>query len=131
MGAEKIREFADALGDPNPVYRDVAAARAAGHPTVIAPPTFAIIVINNMAIYTILADPALGLDWGRVVHGEQNFTHQRPIRAGDCLVLVATIEDIMARAGHDFLTIRTDLNSDTGETVCVGTTMLVVRGTDE
>jgi acyl dehydratase len=129
VGIEKIREFADAIGDPNPVYRDIEAARAAGHPTVIAPPTFAIIIINNQAIYTIVADPALGLDWRRVVHGEQSFTYRRPIMAGDGLVLVATIENVMTRAGNDFVTVRTDLNTEAGETVCVGTTMLVARGT--
>lgn len=129
MGIEKIREFADAIGDPNPVYRDIDSAKAAGHPTVIAPPTFAIIIINNQAIYTIVADPALGLDWRRVVHGEQTFTYQRPIMAGDSLVLVATIENVMTRAGNDFVTVRTDLNTEAGETVCVGTTTLVARGT--
>jgi len=129
VGIEKIREFADAIGDPNPVYRNVDAARAAGHPTVIAPPTFAIIVINNLAIYTIVVDPVLGLDWRRVVHGEQSFAYRRPIMAGDGLVLVATIENMMSRAGNDFVTVRTDLNTEAGDTVCVGTTMLVARGT--
>jgi acyl dehydratase len=129
VGIEKIREFADAIGDPNPVYRDIDSAKVAGHPTVIAPPTFAIIIINNQAIYTIVADPALGLDWRRVVHGEQTFTYQRPIMAGDSLVLVATIENVMTRAGNDFVTVRTDLNTEAGETVCVGTTTLVARGT--
>jgi acyl dehydratase len=129
VGVEKIREFADSIGDPNPVYRETEAAVAAGHPAVIAPPTFATIIINNRAIYPIVADPALGLDWSRVVHGEQSFRYQRPIRAGDSLVLTATIENIMARAGNDFLTVRTDIDTTDGERVCVGTSMLVARGT--
>ncbi len=129
VGVEKIREFAQAIGDPNPVYRDADAARAAGYPAVIAPPTFAIIVINMHAIFTILADPTLGLDWDKVVHGEQGFAYHRPIMAGDSLVLTATIENIMSRAGNDFITVRTDLDTAGGEPVVVGTTTVVARGT--
>jgi acyl dehydratase len=129
VGLEKIREFAEAIGDPNPVYRDTDAARAAGYPAVIAPPTFAIIIINTRAIFTIIVDPKLGLDWSKVVHGEQSFSYARPIMAGDKLVLTATIENVTARLGNDFLTVRTDLYTDDGQAVCVGTTMLVARGT--
>jgi acyl dehydratase len=129
VGAEKIREFADAIGDPNPVYRDADAARAAGHSDVIAPPTFAIIVINTRTITTIIADPKLGLDWSKVVHGEQTFDYTRPITAGDRLVLTATIENVMSRSGNDFLTVRTDIDTADGARVLVGTTMLVARGT--
>jgi acyl dehydratase len=129
VGVEKIREFAQAIGDPNPVYRDAEAARAAGYPAVIAPPTFAIIVINMHAIFTILADPTLGLDWDKVVHGDQSFAYHRPIMAGDSLVLTATIENIMSRAGNDFITVRTDLDTAGGEPVLVGTTTVVARGT--
>jgi acyl dehydratase len=129
VGLEKIREFADAIGDPNPVYRDADAAMAAGYPAVIAPPTFAIIIINTRAIYTIIVDPKLGLDWAKVVHGEQSFSYERPIMAGDKLVLTATIENATSRLGNDFLTVRTDLYTDDGHPVCVGTTMLVARRT--
>lgn len=129
VGVEKIREFADAIGDPNPVYRDVEAARAAGHPTVIAPPTFVITIINNQAINMLEADAELGLNWRQVVHGEQSFTYHRPIMAGDELRLSAVIENIMSRAGNDFVLVRTDVASVSGEPVCVGTTTLVARGT--
>ena len=128
VGVEKIREFAAAIGDPNPVYRDVEAARAAGQPAVIAPPTFVITVINQ-AINMIAADDELGLDWRQVVHGEQSFTYHRPIMAGDGLLMTAVIENIMSRAGNDFVYVRTDVTSRTGEPVCVGTTTLVARGT--
>jgi acyl dehydratase len=129
VGVEKIREFAEAIGDPNPVYRDADAARAAGHRDVIAPPTFAMIVINMRTIATIIMDPKLGLDWAKVVHGEQTFAYTRPITAGDSLVLTATIENVMSRSGNDFLTVRTDIDTADGARVLVGTTMLVARGT--
>src|SRR5215475_5956289 len=80
VGREKIREFADAIRDPNPVYRDPDAAKALGHPDVIAPPTFAI-VLSMRGAGQVVADPALGLDYSKVVHGEQRFSYRRPIRA--------------------------------------------------
>jgi acyl dehydratase len=93
VGREKIRDFADAIGDPNPAYRDPDAARALGHDDVIAPPTFAI-VITMQASGNAVFDPGLGLDYGLVVHGEQAFVHHRPIRPGDRLLASSTITDI-------------------------------------
>jgi acyl dehydratase len=130
VSREKIREFADAIGDTNPVYRDQDAARAAGHPDVIAPPTF-ITVVNIPAVNTVVADPALGLDYSRMVHGLQSFTYTRPVRAGDVLALTVTIDDIMDRAGNDFLTVRAEVNAADGELVCTTSAQLVVRRGDE
>ncbi|HWE89074.1 MAG TPA: MaoC family dehydratase N-terminal domain-containing protein [Pseudonocardiaceae bacterium] len=129
VSREKIREFADAIGDGNPLCRDVTAARAAGHADVVAPPTFPTI-INLKAIEDIVADPQLGLDWSRVVHGEQGFHYRRPITAGDTLVLVATIAKIMARAGNDFLTVRVDISTESGEHVVESNALLVARGAE-
>src|SRR5438552_705883 len=81
VGREKIREFAVAIGADDPVYLDPEAARAAGHPDVIAPPTFAI-VLCQWGIETLIGDPGLGLDFDRVVHGEQRFRYVRPLHAG-------------------------------------------------
>src|SRR2546422_666826 len=78
----KIAEFAHAIGDPNPLYRDRAAAQAAGFPDVIAPPTFAI-VISMAGSSVALADPGLGLNYAMVVHGEQRFEYTRQLLAGD------------------------------------------------
>lgn len=127
VGVEKIREFADAIGDPNPVYRDSAAAKALGHPDVIAPPTF-VTIINLRAIQAIVADPDLGLDWTRVVHGEQKFTCHRPVVAGDSLGLVVTIDSVLSRAGNDFVTVRADLSDLDGEPVSSTVATLVARG---
>ncbi|HEY3753175.1 MAG TPA: MaoC family dehydratase N-terminal domain-containing protein [Pseudonocardiaceae bacterium] len=127
VGVEKIREFADAIGDPNPVYRDVAAAQAAGHPTVIAPPTFTTI-INLRIIETIVADPDLGLDWSRVVQGEQSFSYHRPIVAGDSLGVLATIDNVMNRGGHGFMTVRADISDADDQPVAVVAATVVVRG---
>src|SRR4051812_29668651 len=128
VGRAKIAEFAGAIGDPDPVYRDADAARAAGHPDVIAPPTFAI-VVSLEAATSVLDDPDVALDYSRVVHGEQRFTHHRPIRAGDRLVATATIDAVKTIAGNDMLTTRVDLMSEGGEPVCTTRSMLVARGT--
>ena len=127
VGRAKIAEFADAIGDDDPVHRDADAARAAGHPDVIAPPTFAIVVTLGAAD-VVLGDADVSLDYSRVVHGEQRFTHHRPIRAGDRLVATTTIDAARTAAGNDLLTTRVDLASEDGEAVCTATSMLVARG---
>ena len=90
VGLEKIREFADAVGDDNPAYRDREAARAMGHPDVIAPPTFPFL-LTFRASRALIEDPALGIDYSRVVHGEQRFAAARPVRAGDSLTVTVTL----------------------------------------
>lgn len=127
VGREKIREFAHAIGDANPAYRDVAAARALGYPDVIAPPTFGI-VVTARASHQVIMDPALGVDYSRVVHGEQRFTHVRPIHAGDELCVVVTVENIRSAAGNDIVTTRGDVSTVDGEPVGTAYGTLVVRG---
>jgi acyl dehydratase len=128
VGRAKIAEFAAALGSTDPVHLDPEAARAAGHPDVIAPPTFAIVVTLGAAD-VVLADPDVELDYSRVVHGEQRFTHHRPIRAGDRLVSTTTIDAVRSVGGNDLLTTRVDVATQDGEPVCTATSMLVARGT--
>src|SRR3712207_5965963 len=128
VGRAKIAEFATAIGAVDPVHRDADAARAAGHPDVIAPPTFAI-VLTLEAANVVLGDPDVSLDYSRVVHGEQRFAHSRPIRAGDRLVATTTIEAVRSVAGNDMLTTRVDVATEDGEAVCSATSMLVARGT--
>jgi len=127
VSREKIREFADAVGAPEAVYRDVAAAQAAGYPDLIAPPTFSAVVANSVAI-AIRDDERLGLDFSRVVHGDQRIVFQRPVFAGDRLVARGTIETILARGGHEFLTYRADVADESGAAVLSVWTMFVVRG---
>ena len=127
VGREKIREFAAAIGATDAAHVDAAAAKDLGYPDVIAPPTFPVIFslfIND----TLIADPELGLDFSRVVHGEQRFVYNRPVQAGDRLVCRATIEDITYRVGNDFITTRGEISTDDGEPVLTLWCRLVVRG---
>jgi acyl dehydratase len=129
VGRAKIAEFAAAVGATDPAHSDADAARAAGYPDVIAPPTFAIVVSLEAAM-AVLQDPDVALDYSRVVHGEQRFAHHRPIHAGDRLVATTTIDAARTVAGNDLLTARVDLVTEDGEAVCTSTSMLVARGDD-
>jgi len=130
VGREKIREFAIAIGDMNPAYHDVDHARSLGHRDVIAPPTFPF-VVSMRASAVAMFDPGLGLDYSRVVHGEQRFAYVRPVTAGDSLVVVTTIENIRVAAGNDILTTRSDVSTDDGELVVTTWAVTVARGTAE
>jgi len=123
----KIAEFAAAVGDPNPVYRDRAAAQAAGYPDVIAPPTFAI-VVSMASSGAALADPGLGLNYAMVVHGEQRFEYSRPIMAGDVLTAQPTITEIRDAGRNVMITTSTDIRTTEGEHVCTAIGTLVERG---
>jgi acyl dehydratase len=127
VGREKIREFADAIGDPDPAYRDPEAAQALGHPDVVAPPTFAVIVAFR-GLDTIVEDPDLGLDYSRVVHGDQRFSYRRPLRAGDRVTATAVVETVRSVGGNDILGVRCDLATEDGEPVGSAWSTLVARG---
>jgi acyl dehydratase len=127
VGIEKIREFADAIGDPNPAYRDRDAARALGHPDVIAPPTFPF-MLTFKASRVIIDDPELGIDYSRVVHGEEQFTYSRPVHAGDELTVTVTLDTIRSAGGHDMITSRGEVHTTAGEHVVTAVSTLVVRG---
>ena len=129
VGREKIREFADAIGDDNPAFHDPQAARDLGYADVIAPPTFAF-AITMKAFEGIVLDPELGLDYTRVVHGEQSFAYHRPITAGDELQVTMVIEGIRAVAGNDMITAKATLSTVAGEPVATSTSLIVARGTD-
>ncbi|MFI8941124.1 MaoC family dehydratase N-terminal domain-containing protein [Streptomyces syringium] len=130
VGREKIREFAEAVGDANPVYRDPEAAKALGHSDVIAPPTF-VFAITFKAAGQVIQDPQLGLDFDRVVHGDQKFAYTRPVRAGDRLSVTSTIESIKSLAGNDVLSVRGEVHDESGEHVVTAHTMLVARAAEE
>jgi len=129
VGREKIREFADAVGDANPAYHDPDAAKALGHPDVIAPPTFAI-VLTSRAAQQVIMDPELGVDYSRVVHGEQRFAHVRPIHAGDALTVVVSVENVRAAAGNDIVSTKGEVSTVDGEPVLTAFATLVVRGVE-
>ena len=123
----KIAEFATAIGEPSPLCRDREAAQAAGYPDVIAPPTFAI-VISSASGAKITSDPGLGVNYAMIVHGEQSFTHSRPLHAGDVVVAQSTIESIRQVRNLTTLGTVTQIRTLDGEHVCTARSVLVERG---
>jgi acyl dehydratase len=130
VSREKIREFASAIGDRNPAFHDVAAAQVLGYADLVAPPTFSII-LSMRASESVVFDPELGLDYTRVVHGEQRFSLARPIVAGDELLVQTTIDGIRTMAGNDMITTRADFTTVAGEHVGSATSLLVSRAPQE
>jgi acyl dehydratase len=130
VGREKIREFARAIGATDAEYHDPEAARALGYADVVAPPTFPT-VFTMAANGEIMQDPALGMDYTRVVHGDQRFSYVRPVVAGDALVVVSSVEDITQRGGHDFITTRAEVTTEAGEPVLTAWMKLVQRGEEK
>ncbi|MEU6442295.1 MaoC family dehydratase N-terminal domain-containing protein [Streptomyces sp. NPDC047046] len=130
VGREKIREFARAIGDENPAYTDPEAARKLGHEDVIAPPTF-VFTVTYSAAAQVVQDPALGLDYSRVVHGDQKFVYVRPVRAGDVLSVTSTIDTIKSLAGNDIIDVRGEVRDAAGELVVTAVTKLVARAAGE
>ena len=123
----KIAEFAAAIGEPSALCRDRAAAQAAGYPDVIAPPTFAI-VVNAANSARVTHDPGLGVNYAMIVHGEQSFTHARPMHAGDVVVAQTTIESIRPIGSMTTLATVTQIRTVDGEQVCTARSTLVERG---
>ena len=123
----KIAEFATAIGDSSPLCRDRAAAQAAGYPDVVAPPTFAI-VITAVNSARLIADPDLGVNYAMVVHGEQSFAYDRPLRAGDVVVAQTTVESIRQVRSLTTMATVTEISTVDGERVCRAHSTLVERG---
>ena len=126
VGREKVREYAWAVGETNPLYVDVDAARAAGYADVVAPPMFAV-VYSNPAILPGLFDPEVGIDFAHLVHGSQEFRWGPLVVAGDEITTTGTLTDVSERGGMGFYVFETDSRNQRGETVCVGTWTNIVR----
>jgi acyl dehydratase len=127
VGREKIREFARAVFATSPVNLDPEAARAAGYSDIVAPPTFPV-VIQESTLAQLLAEPDAGIDFSRVVHGDQRFTYTRPIIAGDELTATLSVASIKSLGGHSMVTAESTIVDTAGEHVVTAISTLVVRG---
>jgi acyl dehydratase len=127
VGREKIREYAAAVGETNPLHHDLEAARAAGFRDLVAPPMFAA-VYKAQAIGRAFFDREVGMDFARMVHGGQEFRWGPLVVAGDEIETVVSVESIEERAGNGFYVFKSVSTNQDGETVCVGTWTCIVRG---
>lgn len=129
VGREKLREFAEAVGASHPAHTDADAARSLGYPDVIAPPTFAVVVAQR-AEQQYVADPAAGIDFSRVVHGDQRFTSSRAIVAGDLLTATLTVSSVKTLGAHSMVTAESVITDEGGAHVVTAISTLVIRGED-
>ncbi|MEA2304003.1 MAG: hypothetical protein QOH43_1283 [Solirubrobacteraceae bacterium] len=127
VGREKIREFALAVGETEPLALDVGAARRAGYADVVAPPMFAV-VYSAPAMGPVLFDPEVGLDFARMVHGGQEFKWGPLVIAGDEISTTVSVLSIDERAGKGFYVFESVSTNQDGDTVAVGTWTNIVRG---
>ena len=127
VGREKIREYAHAVGETNPLHLDLEAARAAGHRDLVAPPMFAV-VYSSPVLMPALFDPEIGLDFSRMVHGAQEFAWGPLVVAGDEITTEAELVSKEERGGMGFFVFETRSDNQDGERVCTGTWTNIVRG---
>ena len=127
VGREKVREFAAAVFSTSAVNFDPAAAIAAGFPDVVAPPTFAV-VVQERTLAQLLGAPDAGIDFARVVHGDQRFSYSRSIVAGDELTAQLTVSSVKSLGGHSMVTADSVITDATGAHVVTAISTLVVRG---
>ena len=130
VGREKIREFSRAVLSTNPINFDVEAAKAAGHADLVAPPTFPV-VVQEATLAQLLAEPDAGIDFSRVVHGEQRFTYTRAIVAGDELTATLTVSSVKSLGGHNMVTADSEIVDANGKHVVTAISTLVVRGDED
>ena len=126
VGREKVREYAYATGETDPVHLDPEAARSAGYADVVAPPMFAAVYCAP-AISPAILDPDVGIDFARMVHGAQEFTWDEPVVAGDEITTEASLEETSERGGLKFYVFRTRSTNQRGELVSEGRWTNIVR----
>ena len=129
VGREKIKEYAHAVGEGNPLHLDVDAARAAGYADVVAPPMFAV-VYSAPAMGPVIFDPDVAMNFMMMVHGGQEFVWGPLVVAGDEITTVASVKSIEERDRKGFYVFESVSTNQDGEQVCVGTWTNIVRGVE-
>jgi acyl dehydratase len=127
VGREKIREYAAAVGETNPLHFDLDAAKAAGYDDLVAPPMFAVVYAARSVGPAVL-DPKVGIDFARMVHGGQEFSWGPLVVAGDEITTTTTVKEISERGEMAFYVFESSSENQRGETVCTGTWTNIVRG---
>jgi acyl dehydratase len=127
VGREKVKEYARAVGETNPLYLDEASARAAGYADVVAPPMFAV-VYSGPAVVPALFDPAVEMNFAMMVHGGQQFEWGELVVAGDEITTTASVKEIYEQDGRGYYVFESMSVNQRGEQVCRGTWSHIVRG---
>ena len=131
VDAGRLRFFAKAIGETNPVFTDLEAAKAAGHRDLPVPPTFLFAIeLESPDSFAWLAD--IGVDLRRVLHGEQSFTYHSPAVAGDVLTATPRIGNVYSKKGGtlEFIEKASTVTRENGDVVAELTSVIVVRNID-
>src|SRR5438477_6850786 len=116
VGREKIREYAAAVGETNPLHHDLEAARAEGYADVVAPPMFAVVYAGR-AVAPAIFDPDVGINFAMMVHGAQEFRWGPVVVAGDEITTTTTVKDIADRRGMVFYVFESASKNQNDDTV--------------
>jgi acyl dehydratase len=127
VGREKIREYANAVGEADPVHHDPGAATSAGFRNVVAPPMFAV-VYSAGAVGPGIFDPEVGINFAMMLHGSQEFVWSEPVCAGDTITTTATVKEIYEKDGKGFYVFESVSRNQDGQEVARGTWTNIVRG---
>jgi len=128
IDAGRLRFFAKAIGETNPVFTDAVAAQAAGHQTLPVPPTFLFAIeLESPDPFAWVAD--LGVDMRRILHGEQQFTYHSVAHAGDVVIAKPRITDVYSKKGGalQFIVKDTAVTRADGSAVADLKTVIVVQ----
>jgi acyl dehydratase len=127
VGREKVKEYALAVGETNPLHLDPEAARAVGFRDVVAPPMFCVVYCGQ-SVAPAIFDPDVGINFALMVHGGQEFVWGPLVVAGDEITTTVSVKSIEERAGNGFYVFESQSVNQDGETVCTGTWTNIVRG---
>jgi acyl dehydratase len=127
VGREKVREYARAVGESDPLHLDVDVARADGYADVVAPPMFAV-VYAMPAVAQGMFDPEVGIDFARLVHAGQEFVWGPLVVAGDEISTVVSVKDVSERRGNGYFVFESVSHNQRDELVCTATWSNIVRG---
>ena len=127
VGQEKIKEYAIAVGDLNPLYTDPDFAKKSKYSTIIAPPMF-VVVFARDAMFSLFLDPEIKIDMPRLVHGEQEFNFHKIVKANDSIKTSSKIKNIYGKNNNDFIELETKSYNQNNELVVEGLWTFIVRG---
>jgi acyl dehydratase len=125
--AERIEQYASAVGEDNPVYHDAEAAKAAGFRDLVAPPMFCV-VYSGPALGPAILDPEVGINLPAMVHGGQEFEWGEPVCAGDVITTTARCKEIYEQDGRGFYVFESVSTNQVGAETVRATWTDIVRG---
>lgn len=127
VGQEKIKEYALAVGDLNPLYLDPDFAKKSKYGCIIAPPMFVVVYARDTLV-NLFSDTELNLNMPRLLHGEQEFNFHRIVKSNDTITTHAKIKNIFQKSNNDFIEMETKSFNQNKEPVSDGIWTFIIRG---